>query len=73
MDFYTWSDQRCCLPKGATNATLENHHPNLLSGSVLIFEEVLGLHTANPEMRIRPIAMPSVSPMSRCRTSKAIL
>src|SRR5262249_37683773 len=22
MKFYTWSDQRCCLPKGATHATL---------------------------------------------------
>ena len=27
--FYTWSDRRCCLPKGATSATLEGHHPDL--------------------------------------------
>lgn len=49
MWFHTWSDQRCCLPKGARNATLEDHHPNLQSGSVLIFEEALGPHTGEPE------------------------
>ena len=24
LQFYTWSDRRCCLPKGATRATLKD-------------------------------------------------
>jgi hypothetical protein len=39
MRFYTWSDTRCCLPRGATRATLEGHFPKLGAGQVLIFEE----------------------------------
>jgi hypothetical protein len=43
--FYTWGDSRCCLPKGATHATLrndENKLDGLLKvGDILIFEEVL--------------------------------
>ena len=39
MDFYSWSDELCCLPKGAIRATLEGHYPNLNAGDVLIFEE----------------------------------
>lgn len=42
---YTWSDQRCCLPKGATNATLVGFHPDLIPGHVLFFEEVLNPNT----------------------------
>lgn len=42
FDFYTWGDQRCCLPKGATRATLVGHWPDLAVGDVLIFEEVIG-------------------------------
>ena len=49
INFYTWSDQRCCLPEGATNATLEGPHPNLKPGNVLIFEETLGPNTGQPE------------------------
>ncbi len=48
LAFYTWSDDRCCLPKGATRATLEGHHPNLRKGMVLVFEEVLGVQTGDP-------------------------
>lgn len=48
LTFYTWSDDRCCLPKGATRATLAGHHPNLKAGTVLIFEEVLGAQTGDP-------------------------
>ena len=48
LHFYTWSDQRCCLTKGATGATLEGHHPNLTQGMILVFEEVLGAETGNP-------------------------
>jgi hypothetical protein len=48
IQFYTWGALECCLPKGATRATLAGAFPNLKSGSVLIFEEVLGLATGNP-------------------------
>ncbi|TVT45997.1 MAG: putative baseplate assembly protein [Denitromonas halophila] len=40
--FYTWGDARCCLPVGATAATLRGHWPELAVGDVLIFQEVLG-------------------------------
>ena len=46
---YTWSDQRCCLPKGATHATLKDFHPDLKPGHVVIFEEVLNPHTGGSE------------------------
>ncbi len=45
LPFYTWSDQRCCLPKGSTSATLKGHFPNLKPGEVLLFEEGLGPRT----------------------------
>jgi hypothetical protein len=47
--FYTWGDKRCCLPKGATKATLKDHYPNLKAGDVLIFEEILGPLTGKQE------------------------
>jgi hypothetical protein len=47
--FYTWGDKRCCLPKGATRATLKDHYPNLKAGDVLIFEEILGPITGRQE------------------------
>jgi hypothetical protein len=49
IEFYTWSDQRCCLPKGATHATLHKSLPNLKAGEVLMFEEVIGPRTGQPE------------------------
>lgn len=56
MDFYTWSDADCCLPAGATQATLDGNFTTLRSGDVLVFEEMIGPHTgeagdANPENR----------------------
>jgi hypothetical protein len=53
MDFYTWGDGQCCLPVGATSATLTGAFPNgayssLAAGQVLIFEEVVGPLTGNP-------------------------
>ena len=48
MSFYTWGDKRCCLPRGATRATLAGHFPTLPSGDVLLFEEVLGPRTGSP-------------------------
>jgi hypothetical protein len=49
MPFYTWSDQRCCLPRGATRATLMGAYPHLQSGDVLIFAEVIGPETGDPD------------------------
>ncbi|MEM7615722.1 MAG: hypothetical protein AAF245_11780, partial [Pseudomonadota bacterium] len=53
LPFYTWSDQRCCLPVGATRATLEGHFSNLSAGQFLAFEEVVGPRTGNPADRDR--------------------
>jgi hypothetical protein len=49
IQFYTWGDQRCCLLKGSTHATLNGNLPHLMAGDVLIFEEVLGPRTGQPE------------------------
>jgi hypothetical protein len=43
--FYTWGDRECCLPKGATGATLLGRLDTLRAGDVLIFEEALGPNT----------------------------
>jgi len=40
LSFYTWGDQACCLPRGATRATLRDHQPRLRAGAVLVFQEV---------------------------------
>ena len=50
IKFYTWSDEQCCLPKGATRAHLvdspvEKERLHLQAGDVLIFEELLGIGT----------------------------
>ena len=45
MNFYTWGDTNCCLPQGATEATLLGPYPNLQTGDVLIFKEVMGPQT----------------------------
>ncbi|KAF5409210.1 MAG: hypothetical protein Udaeo2_05710 [Candidatus Udaeobacter sp.] len=49
MPFYTWGDRECCLPRGATHATLLGHFPNLAAGAVLIFEEQRGPLTGEEE------------------------
>ncbi len=49
IPFYTWSDEQCCLPKGATSATLLGHFPDLHPGDVLIFEEHRALLTGATE------------------------
>lgn len=38
---YTWGDRGCCLPRGATRATLRGEHPQLQANDVLVFQEVL--------------------------------
>ena len=47
MSFYTWGDANCCLPKGATEATLLGTFDNLKIGDVLIFQEMVGPQTGN--------------------------
>jgi hypothetical protein len=47
MSFYTWGEESCCLPKGATEATLLDSLPNLQVGDVLIFKEMVGPQTGN--------------------------
>lgn len=47
--FYTYGAQECCLPRGATRATLRGKFENLAQGDVLIFEEVMGPETGNPD------------------------
>lgn len=42
MSFHTWSDSRCCLPRGARCATLKKHLPDLYADDVVIFVELLG-------------------------------
>jgi len=49
MEFYTWGDSGCCLPAGATSATLAENLTTLAVGRVLIFEEKLGPKTGKPE------------------------
>jgi len=56
MSLYTWENSLCCLPKGATRATLIGHYENLAVGDFLLFEEILGSFTgvaddADPEHR----------------------
>ncbi|HOO54294.1 MAG TPA: putative baseplate assembly protein [Methanothrix sp.] len=47
IKFYTWDDDECCLPKGATRATLIDDGLNLQAGDVLIFEELRGPQTGD--------------------------
>ena len=49
IEFYTWGDGDCCLPAGATQATLTGSLGVLQPGNMLIFEEVLGPLTGVPE------------------------
>ncbi len=51
INFYTWGESECCLPKGATHATLRDVASNrllLCVGDVLIFEERRGPKTNDP-------------------------
>jgi hypothetical protein len=48
INFYTWGSRNCCLPRGATRATLRddvNARLRLRAGDVLIFEERKGSAT----------------------------
>ncbi|MEA3335584.1 MAG: putative baseplate assembly protein [Chloroflexota bacterium] len=52
IPFYTWGDEECCLPRGATRAYLKDsvngdERPRLRPGDVIIFEERLGPNTGS--------------------------
>jgi hypothetical protein len=49
LTFYTWGDRECCLPRGTTRATLRESIGSLSAGDYLIFEEVRGPVTGEPE------------------------
>ena len=50
IDIYTWGQQHCCLPRGATSATLVGTASGLglVKGDVLILEEVHGAGLQEP-------------------------
>ena len=48
IEIYTWREERCCLPAGATSCTLKDALPNLQIGDVLIFIEKVGPETGEP-------------------------
>lgn len=39
LTFYTWGNRECCLPRGATSATLDTHVEGLAVGDFLVFIE----------------------------------
>jgi hypothetical protein len=49
LSFYTWGNLGCCLPRGATHATLRGEHPALKPNDVLVFQEVLSSTTFKKE------------------------
>jgi len=49
MELYTWGERECCLPRGATAATLRGRYPNLKAGDVVILAEQFGPHTGFAE------------------------
>jgi hypothetical protein len=49
LDFWTWGDEDCCLPAGATAATLRGRHPQLAPGAVLVLAEVVSPTTGNED------------------------
>jgi hypothetical protein len=49
FEFYTWGDDGCCLPRGATAATLKQHAEGLAAGDFLLLQEVLSPTKFNAE------------------------
>jgi hypothetical protein len=49
INLYTWGDAECCLPAGATRATLLGNFPKLAPGNILMFEEVIGPETGSSD------------------------
>ena len=49
IEFYTWGSRECCLPKGATRATLRGRLSDLQPGMILIFQEVVSPRTGDAD------------------------
>ena len=49
MQLYSWGDLGCCLPRGATSATLRGVHPQLQPGAVVVFQEIVSPTTYQTE------------------------
>lgn len=49
LDFHTWGADDCCLPQGATRATLAGKVATLAIGDILVFEEIAGPRTGTAE------------------------
>lgn len=49
LHFYTYGEKNCCLPKGATNATLLGNFTNLKASDVLIFKEIINPKTGQAQ------------------------
>lgn len=67
IDFHTWGETQCCLPRGATSATLRGTLTHLKAGDVLIFTEVFnpttgGESDADPSHRY-PVRLTGVQPL----------
>ena len=48
LRFWTWGEQDCCLPAGATSATLLGAHPALRAGEVVVIAETVAPADAGP-------------------------
>jgi hypothetical protein len=48
FDLYAWGDRACCLPAGATSASLRDRHDDLRRGDVLVFVEQRGPRSGSP-------------------------
>ncbi|HEY0172793.1 MAG TPA: putative baseplate assembly protein, partial [Pyrinomonadaceae bacterium] len=49
LDFYAWGEDECCLPRGATRATLDRKLNHLKKGDVLVLKELVGPKTGEEE------------------------
>jgi len=79
IDFYTCGEHECCLPKGATRATLSddpNNRLRLCIGDVLIFEERKGPNTGNAAdadpARRHAVRLTKVRPTTQCEIIEGI-
>lgn len=49
ISFYTWGARECCLPQGATKATLRGALLDLQPGDVLVFQEMVNAQTGSED------------------------
>jgi hypothetical protein len=65
LALYAWGERECCLPEGATRATLAGRWEDLHKGDLLVFEEVIGPRTgqeADADPTRRHVVRLSVEP-----------